>query len=144
RSELQKLAKAVDQIERENEWPKLERELKEAFHNLEKVNSEKGNEQIRRIVEGIRPDVEQIIREKDKKLAPKMIKDIGSLAFELERLEHLIGFILFLDKEFSTFTWQDPNTARRDINHAKDVIYDTPSIERLQPIVNNLFINAGF
>lgn len=144
RSELQKLAKAVDQIERENEWPKLERELKEAFHNLERVNNEKGNEQTRRIVEGIRPDVEQIIREKDKKLAPKMIKDIGSLAFELERLEHLIGFILFLDKEFSTLPWQDPNMARRDINHAKGVIYETPSIERLQPIVNNLFINAGF
>lgn len=144
RSELQKLARAIDKIERENEWPKMEQELKEAFHKLEEVNREKGNEQTERIIENLRPDVEQIIQNKDKKNASKMIKDMEKLAFEMERLEHLIGFVLFLEREFSNITWLNSMDARSDINQAKSIIYEEPSIERLQPIVNDLYKNAEF
>lgn len=144
RSELQKVAREIDEIEKENEWPELEKELKRAFHKLEEVNQEKGNEQTNQMVENIRPDVEQAIREQDKKNTPKLIESVNSMAFELERLEHLIGFVLGLENQFDSIPWRDKNAAHSSINRAKGIIYENPSIASLQPIVNNLFENGRF
>ncbi len=140
---LRKLLKEVDKFE----WPVLEKQLKEAYFKLEKVNAEKGNEQTTKMVNKIKVDVEKVIQEKDRKIAPQLIEDIENLAFELERLEHLIGFILFLDDNFNNteiVRWKDRNAARIVINKGKEIIIDNPSIERLQPIVNELWVNAGF
>lgn len=96
------------------------------------------------LVEKLRPDVEQAIREKDKKNAPHLIEMINSLSFELERLEHLIGFIFMADRDFDNIDWRDRNAARGSIERAKTVVYESPSIERIQPIINDLFENGNF
>jgi molecular chaperone DnaK len=141
---LRKTLKVVDKLIGEREWPELEKELKDAFYQLEKTNKEKGNEQTTPIVEKLRPDVEQAIREQDMKNTPRLIEMINTLGFELERLEHLIGFIIIHDREFNTINWKDSRTARSVIERGKNIIVNAPSIESIQPIVNDLYDNAGY
>lgn len=141
---LRKTLKTIDKLIGDREWPELEKELKDAFHGLEEVNKKKGNEKTTQLVESVRPHVEQVIREKDTKHAPKLIEEINQIAFELERLEHLIGFIFYMDSEFDTINWRDRNAARSYIERGKSVISESPSIDRLQPIINNLIDNGDF
>jgi len=141
---LRKTLKRIDKLIGDREWPELEKELKDAFHSLEEINKKKGNEQTTQLVESVRPHVEQVIREKDTKHAPKLIEEINQIAFELERLEHLIGFIFYMDSEFDSINWKDRNAARSYIERGKSVISESPSIDRLQPIINNLIDNGDF
>jgi len=141
---LRKVLKVVDKLEGDREWPEMEKELKEAFYKLEEINKKKGNEQTTKMVNDIKPNVEQAIRDKDKKNTPALIEMINTLGFELERLEHLIGFILFLDRDFDSINWHNRQAARNSIERGKSIIYDTPSISSLQPIVNDLFENGNF
>ena len=141
---LRKVLKVVDKLEGEREWPEMEKELKEAFYNLEDINRRKGNEQTTKKVNDIKPNVDQAIRDKDKKHTPALIETINKLAFELERIEHLIGFILMCDRDFDGIHWRNPQSARNAIERAKSIIYETPSISSLQPIVNDLWENGNF
>jgi molecular chaperone DnaK len=141
---LRKVLKVVDKLEGDREWPEMEKELKEAFYNLEEVNKKKGNEQTTKMVNDIKPNVEQAIRDQDKKHTPALIEMINTLGFELERLEHLMGFILGVDRDFDSIDWRNRQAARNSIERGKSVIYDTPSISSLQPIVNDLFENGNF
>jgi len=141
-SNLRKLLKEVDKLIEGQEWPELEKQLKEAFYNLERVNAEKGDEKSTQIIEKIKLDVERVIQEKDKKIALKLIEDVENLAFDMERLEYLIGFILWLDRDFDSIPWEDKKSARIMINKGKEIIFETPSIDKLQPIVNELYYNA--
>jgi len=141
---LRKVLKVVDKLEGDREWPEMEKELKEAFYNLEEINKKKGNEQTTKMVNDIKPNVEQAIRDKDKKHTPALIEMINQLGFELERLEHLIGFILMLDRDFDSIDWRSRQAARNAIERGKSIIYETPSISSLQPIVNDLFENGNF
>src|SRR5690554_470779 len=141
---LRKVLTVIDEFEEQREWPEMEKELKEAFYNLEEINKKKGNEQTTKVVNDIKPDVEQAIRDKDKKHTPALIEKINTLGFELERLEHLIGFILFHDRDFDSIRWRDRQAARNAIERGKSIIYETPSVSSLQPIVNDIYDNAGY
>ena len=141
---LRRVLKIIDKLEGEREWPEMEKELKEAFYNLEEINKKKGNEQTTKIVNDIKANVEQAIKAKDKKNTPTLIDSINSLNFELERLENLIGWILYHDRDFDTIKWRDKKAARNAIELGKSIIYDTPGIASLQPIVNDLYDNAGY
>lgn len=141
---LRKVLKIVDRLESEREWPEMEKELKDAFQKLEDINNDKGNQHTSRMVNEIRPNVEQAIKDKDKKNTPALIELINRLSFELERLEHLIGFILRIDSEFHRINWRNPQAARTAIERGKSIIFETPSISSLQPIVNDLFDNGNF
>ena len=123
---LRKVLKIVDKLEGDREWPEMEKELKESFYNLEEINKKKGNEQTTKIVNDVKANVEQAIKEKDKKNTPALIDSINSLNFELERLENLIGWILYHDKEFNSINWRDRNLARNSIERGKTIIYDEP------------------
>ena len=48
---------------------------------------------------------------KDKKNTSQLIEIIISLAFELERLKHLMGFIFLVEKDFGSIPWRDRDTA---------------------------------
>lgn len=142
-SNLRKSLKVVDKLLGDREWPELEKELKEAFHNLEDINREKGNEQTTQIVNKIKPDVEQAIRDKDSKNTPQLIEIINHLAFELEKLEHAMGLIYSFDRDFDSIQWKDRNAARSLLNRGKQIIVENPSFDSLRPICADLLQNSG-
>ncbi len=88
--------------------------------------------------------MEQAIKDQDKKNTPELIKMINSVAFELERIEHLMAFILWHDRDFNEINWKDRRSARITVDQGKNIIYDSPTIDNLQPIVNDIFDNAGY
>ena len=85
-SNLRKSLKVIDKLFEDRKWPELENGLKEAFHNLEEINREKGNEQTTQIVNKIRPDVEQAIKDKDSKNTPQLIEMIANLKTEVNKV----------------------------------------------------------
>lgn len=141
-SNLRKSLQTLDKLQGDREWPDLERELKESFHSLEEINREKGNSQTTEMIGKIKPDVEQAIREKNTKNTPALISAINSLAFELERLEHLIGFLFYMEESFDSFDWRDKNDAKSAINRGKGIVSQEPSVASLQPIINDLYDNS--
>lgn len=143
-SNLRKDLKKIDQLEGDKEWPDLESDIKRAFNDLEILNKEKGNEQTTKLVDNLRSSLNQVLQEKDIKSANRFLEEIKSLTFELEKLEHLIGFIFALDREFDDIPWKNIDHARRAINRAKDVIYDKPTVTALIPIFVELFENGQF
>jgi len=86
RSELQKVAKVIDDVESKNEWPKLEEELKEKFYRLEKANKDLGNDKINRIINSIKIQLEEVIRKKDIKLGEALMVEITSLFVHLNTI----------------------------------------------------------
>jgi molecular chaperone DnaK len=82
---LRKILMLIDNIEAENQWPEIEKELKEAFYNLEEINKKKGNEQTTKILNDIKPNVDQAIRDKDKKNTPALIEMINTFIIELKK-----------------------------------------------------------
>ena len=74
------------------EWPQLEKQLKESFNKLEKINEEKGNEQTSQMVDKYRDDIEKVIQEQDKKVAPQLIEDINSQIIEMQSVSPKIPF----------------------------------------------------
>lgn len=142
-SNLRKSLKVVDKLLGDREWPELEKELKEAFHGLEEINREKGNEQTTQIVNKIKPDVEQAIRDKDSKNTPQLIEMINHLAFELEKLEHAMGLIYSFDRDFDSIQWKDRNAARSLLNRGKQIMVENPSFDSLRPICADLLQNSG-
>jgi molecular chaperone DnaK len=143
-SKLRELLKSIDKIENESEWPSMEKELKLAFHKLEDINKKKGSEHSVNKINEIRLSVEQAIKNQDKKNTPELIKIINSVAFELERIEHLMAFIMWHDRDFNEIKWKDRRSARITVDQGKNIIYDSPTIDNLQPIVNDIFDNAGY
>jgi molecular chaperone DnaK len=141
---LRKVLKIVDKLEGDREWPEMEKELKEAFYKLEEINKKKGYVYPENMIVEIKTNLEQAIRDKDKKNTPALIEMINKLIFELERLEHLMGFIFMLDRDFESINWRNRQAARNAIERGKSIIYETPSISSLQPIVNDLFENGNF
>ena len=143
-SNLRKALKVIDKLKDERAWPELEKQLKDSFYELESVNSNKGNEQTTQLINKIKKDVEEAIALKSDRIASQLIEDIEHISFELERLEHLMGFIFFVEKDFSSIQWKNSASARAAINRGKEIIYQSPSIDSIQPVVNDLYENGGF
>ncbi|WHF51779.1 Hsp70 family protein [Chryseobacterium gotjawalense] len=76
---LRKTFKKIDELSETTEWQKLEKELKEEFHRLEKANSDLGNENIFKVVNKIRTQLEEVLKLKDPKLGTALLSQILNL-----------------------------------------------------------------
>lgn len=131
RKELLKL----DIEEKSAEYPKVEKELKDAFYDLEdliekiKRNGDDDNlnmNQIAAQLEEFRKKIEQVIKDKN-------IKEAKELTIELEQLRfHIINevtgnamdvqFLQHLNATFSSYHWKDANRARQLINQGLQMV----------------------
>jgi molecular chaperone DnaK len=138
RSELQKVAKVIDDFESKNEWPKLEAELKEEFYRLEKANIDLGNEKTTQMVNQIKMQLEEVIKKQDVKLGNALKEEISSLHIQLTLIYQLIGFIRHHNQNFSSYHWKDANRARQLLNEGLQKIGGSPDVDELHPIVVSL------
>jgi molecular chaperone DnaK len=135
---LRKVLRKVDELSDHVEWPKLEKELREEFDRLEKVNADLGNEKTTQQVNEFRTQLDEVIRKKDDKVGQVLLEEIHMFFFGLTFIYQLIAFVQHHDENFGNFHWKDPHRARQIINQAKQIIVTNPSKERLHPLVIDL------
>lgn len=141
REVLQNLRKSLKKIDNLNdgiEWPKLEQELIEEFGRLEKANSDLGNEKTSQHINQLKSQLDEVIRNKNVKVGQTLLEEINSLFFAMTFIYQLIGFIRYHDENFESFHWINPQRARQLIYQADQVIAESPTKERLHPIVIDL------
>jgi molecular chaperone DnaK len=138
RSELQKVAKVIDDFENSNEWPKLEAELKEEFYSLEKANNDHGSERTTQMVNSIKVQLEQIIQQQDVRLGNAILEEMRSLYVGITLVYQLIGFIRSYNQNFDSYQWKDRSQARSLLNQGLLKIGESPNVDELHPIVRSL------
>jgi len=122
RKELLKL----DSAEKVAEWPKVEKELKDAFYELEdliekiKANSDDGGlnmDKVEAHIQEYKKTIEQVIKEKNIKEAKYLISEIGTLDFNLRNAVTGnaidVQFLRHIDSDFNSYHWKDRNKARQ-------------------------------
>jgi molecular chaperone DnaK len=131
RKELLKL----DSAEKTAEWPKVEQELKEDFYQLEdligkiKANSDEGDINMSNVethIQEYKKAIHQIIKEKDIKQAKNMIREIGSLDFNLRNAVTGnaidVQYLRQINDDFGSFRWKDANKARQLVNQGLQLV----------------------
>ena len=138
---LLKELRAIDKLDIEMEWPKIEKELKENFYELEKLlnkvknNKDEGDlkmEAIEAHMEEFKIKIEQIIKTKNIILAKDLISEIDNLDWNIRDIlagpQMDISMINNLNSNFSSINWKDSNKARALLNQAiKDINNGTVS-----------------
>ena len=127
RKELLKL----DEADKATLFPKIEKELKESFFELEDLigkikqhgaGSDLNMAKIDAELAEIRKKVDVVIREKNMKEAKELIGEIGGLDFELRNAvtENAMDlqFLQDFNQNFNSFHWKNPTKARQLINQA--------------------------
>lgn len=138
RSELQKLAREIEKIEKQNEWPNLEETLKEEFYRLEKANNDLGNDKTTQVVNQFRSQLEEIIKTKDFKLGKNLLDEISELYVQLTLIYQLIGFVREHNDNFGSYNWKDNNRARTLLNNGLQTIGENPTVDDLHPLVRSI------
>ncbi len=144
---LLKELRALDKLDCETEWPKVEKELKENFYDLEellnkvKSNDDEGNLKMVTIeahMEEFRVKIEQIIKEKSVIHARELIEEIDSLDFNIRDIlagpQMDISMINNINTNFSSTNWKDSNKARTLLNQAIQSI-NNGNVSNLRPIL---------
>jgi molecular chaperone DnaK len=147
RKELLKL----DNAEREAEWPKVEKELKDAFYEfedlIEKIKADKDDDEVDldKIdvhIQEYKKTIEQIIHQKDSKSAKELTEEIESIDRELRNSVSggLIdkGRLEYHDREFNNLQWKDKNKARQLINQGLKLISEGKT-SQLRPVLHQIW-----
>lgn len=132
---LLKELRAIDKLDTEMEWPKVEKELKEKFYNLEELldkiekNDDEGDlkmEAIHAHIKEFKIKIEQIIKIKDVIHAHELIKEISSLDWDIRDIlagpQMDISMIHNINSTFSDINWKDSNKARTLLNQGIQAI----------------------
>ncbi|MGY0393301.1 Hsp70 family protein [Bizionia sp. KMM 8389] len=135
RSELQKLAREIEKLEKLNEWPNLEETLKEEFYRLEKANNELGNDKTTQVVNQFRSQLDEVIRAKDVKLGNTLLEEISGFFVHLTLIYQLVGFIRQHNNNFNSYNWKDAARAKTLLNKGLQIISENPTTDELHPIV---------
>jgi molecular chaperone DnaK len=140
---LRKSLKKLDKIEEENEWPKIEEELKDVYYRLEETNKQFGNDKTNALVEQFKEQIPEVIKENDVKVARELIDNIRQLDFALvdqglgAQME--IMYLKNFNDEFDTLDWKDRNRARVTLDRGLQMAANNPTKEALRPIIIELF-----
>jgi len=144
---LLKELRALDKLDSETEWPKVEKELKENFYELEELlnkvkrNGDEGDLKMEAIdahMQEFKVKIEQIIKEKSVIHAKELIEEIDSLDFNIRDIlagpQMDISMINSINSNFSSTNWKDSNKARTLLNQAIQSI-NNGNVSNLRPIL---------
>ena len=135
---LRDLLRKIEDIDLNTEWDRTEKKLRKEFADLEHAQSELGNEQTAQIVNQLRAQVDNVIRQKDVALGQETIDQISGLYFQLTMVYQCIGIIRGCNAQFGSISWKDPSRAHQLIQRGMEIINDNPTREKLQPIARDL------
>lgn len=134
RDTLQHIAK----LDNAGEWERIEKKLTRDMKMLEEDNKKYGNPETTKQVENIKRQVNTAISKKNVTMGKELLEVMFSLNFKLAKVEYYIVWIADWDKRFDTIKWRSRTQARQLIDKGKSIIMNTPTAERLSPIVHDL------
>jgi molecular chaperone DnaK len=123
RSELQKVAKVIDDFESKNEWPKLEDELKEEYYRLEKANNDLGNDKTTQLVNHIKSQLEEVIKKQDVKLGNALIEDIINQTNRIDSINEKYDREYLQLYENGEMTLLEVKQSLEEVNRQNGVVY---------------------
>ena len=135
---LKEVLREIEDLENSTEWQRLEKELREEFNQLERVQKDLGNEDTQKLVEQLRTQTDSVIRSKDVKIGREVLEQINMLYFQLTVLYQCMGLIKDCNERFSSIRWKDSSRARQLINRGLEEMGSRPSTEHLRPIAAEL------
>lgn len=135
---LRDLLRKIEGIDLNTEWDRTEKKLRKEFADLEHAQSESGNEQTAQIVNQLRAQVDNVIRQKDVALGLETIDQISGLFFQLTMVYQCIGIIQGCSNRFGSIRWKDSSRAHQLVQKGMEIINDNPTREKLQPIARDL------
>ena len=141
---LRKELLQLEKLEKAEEWPNIEQELKNVFFNFEELiekikrNKDFGNmspQKINSQVLDFKQKTDVIIREKNRNEGKELIKEISSTRLII--LIKLIpeNFIRDFDSDFGLIQWKNPSKARSLINQGKSIILSKYDNDQLSDMV---------
>ncbi len=136
---LKEVLRKIEDLDEGTEWERLEKELREEYEILEKAQNEKGDSKTAPLVNQLRSQVDQVIRDKNVVLGHELVEQMHDLYFKITWLEQHIGFIMYYNRNFGTVKWKNSSRARQLLDQGMAEIANQPSIDRLRPIVLSLF-----
>lgn len=139
---LQHLKEVLRKIEDEDagtEWERLEKEIRREFDELEKSDSEKGNEECHTAVRQLRSQIEQVVNTKNVQLGKEVLEQIRNVFFNLNMLDIIIAMFSHWKNDFNVLQWRNSPRARQLLNQGIGIINDNPSVEKLRPIAIQMF-----
>jgi len=137
-SNLKELLRKIEDLEDSTEWQRVERELREKFDRLEQAQNELGNEHTAEMVNQIRGQVDDVVRERNAKLGREVLDQINSLFFQLTLPYQCIALVRYCHDHFDTIHWKDPSRAHQLVHEGLDEIADKASVDKLSPICRAL------
>ena len=136
-ADLRRAFLKMEEVEQGHEWEALETEIREEFDRLEKANNDLGNKYDKQVVT-VRSQVDMALRSKDVRQGRAVLDDINSLFVAVTLIYHLMGFIDYHLKNFSSIQWKDANRARQLLQQGKEIAATNPSESALHPIVRSV------
>jgi molecular chaperone DnaK len=147
---LRKELRTLDTLEQQTEWPKVEKELKNSFFELEDLLKEVQNSDadhdlnmnaVNAHFQEIRQKIELIIKTKDIKAGRELMKEISQLDFALRDAASGgmmdVMLVQHMNDSFSDIKWKDAGKARALLNQALQSI-NNGKIENIRPVVDQL------
>jgi len=138
RDNLRKIFQKYDKINEESDWPRMENALRSEFDKLDKANKEFGTSDTDIQVKDFKNRMDEIIHQKDIKMAKLLKDEINQLWLSITFVYHLIAFLDHHHQNFDSYHWSDPTRARQLLSHGQKMIAENPSVQVLHPIVREL------
>lgn len=138
RDNLRKIFQKYDKINEESDWPRMENALRNEFDKLDKANKEFGTSDTDIQVKDFKNRMDEIIHQKDIKMAKLLKDEINQLWLSITFVYHLIAFLDHHHQNFDSYHWSDPTRARQLLSHGQKMIAENPSVQVLHPIVREL------
>lgn len=135
---LKEVLRKIEDMDKETEWERLEKQLRHEFERLEKAQNDLGNDRTAMLVNQLRQQTDQVIRSKQQGLGYEILDQISSLYVSLTMVYQCMGFIRYYNNNFGSVRWKNSARARQLLNQGLENINDNPSVETLHPIVCRL------
>lgn len=135
---LKEVLREIEDRDDATEWDRLEKNLREEFNRLEKVQNDLGDEKTLQIVNQLRHQTDQVIRSKDVKMGRDVLEQINTLFVHLTMLYQCMGLIKHYNERFSSVSWTDSVRARQLLDRGLEAINNNPTVDVLHPIACGL------
>ena len=135
---LRNVLRDIEELDSNSEWERIEKELRSMFDELEKDQQKYGDSNTAQMVNQLRSSVDQAIRAKDVKLAKDVLQQVRDLDYKLALIEYLAVWIINWNRDFDSQNWKDRNRARQLVNQGMSIINNSPTAEKLLPIVQQI------